>query len=79
MTSTPSIKPSASQQPVAEAAVNKEEKTKKKKKKSPDSSDAFAEAKERKVIMLRVKKSTKKTLGAWVPDSEALHRLKDFP
>lgn len=77
MISTPPKKPFASLDLTAEVATKMEEKTKKKKR-SPNSSEAPAEIKKRKRIVLRVRKSTKRTSGARVLDFEALHRLKDF-
>lgn len=76
--STPSSKLSASLQPVDEVAAKNEEKMKKKRI-SLDSSDTHAEVKKRKRIMLRVRKSTKKTSDARVPNFEALRQHKDFP
>lgn len=77
MTSTLSTKPFASLQSISKAAAKKEEKMKKNKR-SPNSSGAPAEAKKKRIV-LRVRKSSKRTSSARVPNSEALQRLKDFP
>lgn len=64
-------------QPNAEVFAKNEEKIRKKKR-SPNSSDAPAEAKKKRIVV-RVRKSTKKSTQAKVSDPDSLYLLKDYP
>lgn len=75
--SSPSAKPSSSLQHTAEAATNKEEKTRKNRR-SSGSSDAPAETKKKRVSV-KVRKTTKKSTHARVPNPDSFYQLRDYP
>lgn len=77
--SSPFETSSISLPPSTEAAAKKGEKTKKNKKRSSDSSDAPVEAKNKKMIVVRVRKSSRKASSAYFPGSKSLYQLKDYP